>query len=80
MCDVMVTEPFSVDEVSVFAERLAVMSFAPADYIERKGLAAHKVVTYRYLIAGSFAIMVWRGMIWRAIETRNSHQRHWNHL
>lgn len=35
-------QPFSVDEVSTFAERLATMSFAPADYIERKGLAAHK--------------------------------------
>lgn len=35
---VITKQPFSLDEVLVFAEKLACMSFAPADYLERKGM------------------------------------------
>lgn len=31
-------QPFGIDEVCIFAEKLACMSFAPADYLERKGM------------------------------------------
>jgi len=39
---IITKQDFTVDEVMVFAERLGLMSFAPSDYLEQKGMSPQK--------------------------------------
>jgi len=39
---IVTKQSFTVDEVMIFAERLGLMSFAPSDYLEQKGMSPQK--------------------------------------